>query len=93
VSVAQFPRVSFIRILADEKDLNFSGLLLVSLTDFGYPNLVTLALAVEKPVDGVLKLATSVQYGEPEETEEQPETHQYGRPGKRNSQTPDDDYV
>ncbi|KAH8779019.1 hypothetical protein BGZ57DRAFT_890306 [Hyaloscypha finlandica] len=69
------------------------GLLLVSITDFGYPNLVTLALAVEKPVDGVLKLATSVQYGEPEETEEQPETHQYGRPGKRNSQTPDDDYV
>jgi len=76
------------------KDWNFSGLLLVSVTDFGNPNLVTMALAVEKPVDGVLKLATSVSYGEPEEADEQPaETRQYGRGGKRNSQTSDDDYV
>ncbi len=55
---------------------------------------MTLALAVEKPVDGVLKLATSVSYGEPEDTDEQPaETYQYGRSGKKNLQTPDDDYV
>jgi len=70
------------------------GLLLLSLTDFGYPNLVTMAVAVEKPVDGVLRLATSLQYGEPDETDEEPaETHEYGRPGKKNSRTPSDDYV
>jgi hypothetical protein len=68
--------------------------LLLSVTDFGYPNLVALAIAVEKPVDGVLKLATSVQYGEPDEGEEAPaETHQYGRPGKRNLQSAEDEYV
>ena len=42
--------------------------------DFGSPNLVTMAIAVEKPVSGVMKLATSVLYGEPEETEEIGET-------------------
>ena len=47
-----------------------SGLLLLSVSDFGNPNLVTLAIAVEKPVAGVVKLATSVLYGEPDETEE-----------------------
>ncbi len=47
-----------------------SGLLLPSVPDFGNPNLVTMAIAVEKPVAGVLKLATSVLYGEPDETEE-----------------------
>jgi len=70
------------------------GLLLLSITDFGYPNLVTLAIAVEKPVDGVVRLATSLQYGEPDEVEEEPaETHEYGRPGKKNSRTSSDDYV
>ena len=47
-----------------------SGLLLLSVSDFGNPNLVTLAIAVEKPIAGVVKLATSVLYGEPDETEE-----------------------
>jgi hypothetical protein len=55
---------------------------------------VTLALAIEKPVDGVLKFATSVQYGEPEEAQEEPdETRQYGRPGKRFLQTQSDEDV
>ncbi len=79
-------------ISADERGVKNSGLLLLSITDFGYPNLVTLALAVEKPVDGVLRLATSVQYGEPEDDhEESAETYQYGRPGKRFSQTHSDE--
>jgi len=53
---------------------------------------VTLVLAVEKPVDGVLRLATSVQYGEPEDDHEEPaETSHYGRSGKRYSQTHSDE--
>ena len=72
--------------------MKISGLLLLSITDFGYPNLVTLALAIEKPVDGVLRLATSVQYGEPEDDHEEPaETSHYGRSGKRYSQTHSDE--
>jgi hypothetical protein len=71
-----------------------SGLLLLSITDFGYPNLVALAIAVEKPISGVLKLATSVQYGEADETEENTaETHEHGRPSKPHLRTPSDDYV
>ncbi len=46
-----------------------SGLLLVSVPDFGNATLVTLAVAVEKPVAGVVTLTTSVLYGEPDETE------------------------
>jgi hypothetical protein len=37
--------------------------------DFGNPNLVTLAIAVEKPAKGIYKLATSVLHGEPDEEE------------------------
>ena len=47
-----------------------SGLLLLSVPDFGNPNLVVMAITVEKPVAGVVKLATSVLYGEPDEIEE-----------------------
>ena len=47
-----------------------SGLLLLSVPDFANLNLVTMAITVEKPVAGVVKLATSVLYGEPDETEE-----------------------
>lgn len=46
-----------------------SGLLLLSVADFGSPALVTTAISVERPVAGVWKLATSVAYGEPEEGE------------------------
>lgn len=46
------------------------GLLLVSAVDFGYPGSVNLAVAVEKPAPGLLKLATSVQFGEPDDSEE-----------------------
>jgi hypothetical protein len=48
----------------------FSGLLLVSAPDFGYPGLVNLAVAVEKPASGLIKFATSVQFGESEDSEE-----------------------
>jgi hypothetical protein len=44
--------------------------LLNSASDFGSPGSVSLAIAVEKPADGVLKFATSVQYGDPEDIEE-----------------------
>jgi hypothetical protein len=52
-----------------------------------------MAVAIEKPISGVLKLATSVQYGEPDEAEETPETHEHERHGKNNLQTPSNDYV
>jgi len=42
------------------------GLLLLSVPDFGIPSLLAVALAIEKPVDGTLKIATSVVFGEPE---------------------------
>lgn len=70
-----------------------SGLLLLSIPDFGYPDLVTMDVALLKPADGVLKLATSVEYGETEEEEEGAETHEYGRPGKKHIRTPSDEYV
>jgi hypothetical protein len=47
-----------------------SGLLLLSVPDLGNPNLVTMAIAVEKPVAGVVKLVTSLLYGAPDNTEE-----------------------
>jgi len=39
------------------------GFLLPSILDFADPTLVSLALVVEKPVAGVLRLATSLTYG------------------------------
>jgi hypothetical protein len=63
--------VSIERILrADVFFLTFSGLLLISAPDFGYPGSVNLALAVERPASGLWKFATSVQFGEPEDSEE-----------------------
>lgn len=56
-----------------------SGLLLLSVPDFGTPNLLALAIAVEKPVDGVVKLATSVVFGEPEDGEDTAAEHYEGR--------------
>ncbi len=53
-----------------------SGLLLLSVPDFGNPESLAMAVAVEKPIDGVLRLATSVDVGEPEETaDEHQQTH------------------
>ena len=46
--------------------LCISGLLLLSVPDFGNPNLVTTSIAVEKPNAGVVTLATSVLFGEAE---------------------------
>jgi hypothetical protein len=47
-----------------------SGLLLLSVPDFGNPRLLALAIAVEKPEGGVVRLATNLVFGEPEEGEE-----------------------
>lgn len=55
------------------------GLLLLSVPDFGTPSLLALAIAVEKPVDGVVKLATSVVFGEPEDGEGTADEHYEGR--------------
>lgn len=46
-----------------------SGLLLNSILDFGTPSWVTMAVAVEKPFSGVMKLSTSILYGEVDEEE------------------------
>ena len=56
-----------------------SGLLLLSVSDFGDPHLVIMAIAVEKPVSGVLRLGSSVSYGEAEATEDavEPEDETY----------------
>lgn len=37
---------------------------MISIPDFGNPNAVTLDLAIEKPSEGLVKLATSVLFGE-----------------------------
>ncbi|CZR67406.1 uncharacterized protein PAC_17305 [Phialocephala subalpina] len=55
------------------------GLLLLSIPDFGTPSLLALAIAVQKPVDGVVKLATSVVFGEPEDGEDTTNEHYEGR--------------
>ncbi|KAE8442405.1 hypothetical protein EG329_003363 [Mollisiaceae sp. DMI_Dod_QoI] len=55
------------------------GLLLLSVPDFGNPESLAMAVAVEKPIDGVLRLATSVVFGEPEETEDE---HQHTHKNK-----------
>lgn len=59
----------------------FSALLLLSVPDFGSPHLVNTAIVVERPIAGLLKLATSVEYGEPDEADEN-ETHEQRRYGK-----------
>lgn len=37
--------------------------------DFGTPSWVTMAVAIEKPFSGVMKLSTSVLYGEADDEE------------------------
>ena len=59
----------------------YSGLLLPSTLDFADPTLVSLALAVEKPVAGVLRLATSLTYGSPDEAQAE-ETQEYRSVGR-----------
>ncbi|KAH9206897.1 hypothetical protein DL95DRAFT_396503 [Leptodontidium sp. 2 PMI_412] len=46
------------------------GLLLVSVPDFGNPELVTMGVSIEKPATGILKLATSLEFGEAEPEDE-----------------------
>jgi hypothetical protein len=38
--------------------------LLISVPDFGNPSSLTLDVAIEKPSDGLVKLTTSVLFGE-----------------------------
>jgi hypothetical protein len=53
-----------------------------------------MAITVEKPVAGVVKLATSVLYGEPDETEENTaEAHESRRARKGNTGMPAEDTV
>ncbi len=47
-----------------------SGLLLISAPDFGYPGSVNLVTAIERPASGLIKFATSVTFGVPEDEEE-----------------------
>jgi hypothetical protein len=65
---------------------------LLSVPDFGSPNLVNTTIAVEKPISGLLKLATSVEYGEPDEADEN-ETHEQRRYGKSKPRVPAEDEV
>lgn len=59
-----------------------SGLLLLSVPDFGIPSQLALAIAIEKPADGVVRLATSVVFGEEEEDAETNEYHGHHYAGK-----------
>jgi hypothetical protein len=47
-----------------------SGLLISSAPDFGNPGSVIMAVAIERPAPSVVKLATSVQFGELEDSEQ-----------------------
>ncbi|KAK0122425.1 hypothetical protein ONS95_010661 [Cadophora gregata] len=60
------------------------GLLLISVPDFGNPELVTMVVSIEKPVTGILKLATSLDFGEAE-AEESEECEEGGSSGKSGS--------
>ncbi|TVY93360.1 hypothetical protein LAWI1_G000722 [Lachnellula willkommii] len=46
-----------------------SGFLVLSVPDFGNPSLLALAIAVEKPQGGVVRLATNLVFGAPVEEE------------------------
>jgi hypothetical protein len=65
---------------------------LLSVPDFGNLNLVNTAIVVERPIAGLLKLATSVEYGEPDEADEN-ETHEQRRYGKSKPRAPVEDVV
>lgn len=60
--------VGYVRLFTD--DFCGSGLLLVSVPDFGNPELVTMGVSIEKPATGILKLATSLEFGEAEPEDE-----------------------
>lgn len=47
-----------------------SALLVISAPDFGSPGSVTMAVAIERPSPSVVKFATSVQFGEREDSEQ-----------------------
>lgn len=68
-----------------------SGLLLISIPDFGNPELVNMGLSIEKPANGILKWATSLEFGEAEE-EEAEVNHEHGK-GKSNSRVDGEDIV
>ena len=54
--------------------------------------MVNTAIVVERPIAGLLKLATSVEYGEPDEADEN-ETHEQRRYGKSKPRVPAEDEV
>lgn len=59
---------NFFQIEAKERRLTInSGLLLLSILDFGNPISLSLAIAIERPEGGVVKLGTSFVFGEPVE--------------------------
>jgi hypothetical protein len=60
-----------------------SGLLLNSVTDFGTPSQVVVAMAIEKPVPGVVKVTHSVHYGEPDQTTDDVDVETGQASGKR----------
>lgn len=47
------------------------GLLLISVFDFGNPELVQLGISIEKSGSGILKLGTSLEFGEEDEEQEE----------------------
>ncbi|PVH80921.1 hypothetical protein DL98DRAFT_654370 [Cadophora sp. DSE1049] len=59
------------------------GLLLISVPDFGNPELVTMGVSIEKPLTGILKLATSLEFGEAEESGEYEEGSSSGKSNSR----------
>jgi len=59
------------------------GLLLISVPDFGNPELVTMGVSIEKPVTGILQLATSLKFGEAEESEDYEEGSSSGKSNSR----------
>jgi len=63
-----------------------SGLLLVSVPDFGNPKQVTLAIQVDRPGEGLIKVGSSLVFGELDEGENE-EAYEYGRSGKRRTYT------
>ena len=51
--------------------------------DFGNPELVTMGVSIEKPVTGIPQLATSLKFGEAEESEDYEEGSSSGKSNSR----------
>ncbi|KIN07118.1 hypothetical protein OIDMADRAFT_15995, partial [Oidiodendron maius Zn] len=65
------------------------GLLILSVPDFGSPNLLAMDIAVEKPTGGPVKLTTSILLGEQEDAEDIiTEPDEYRRSRKSNPRMP-----